>query len=254
MICEMAPKRPAASSSTSTAASSPKKKKKDTKNGQADLSSFIKSPVKDEKKAKNGHREAVIDLLSDADEADVQEVTALTPSPSTSKVKADVKPKAEAVIDLDDLDSEEEKDEKPKTPVNAFFAKRPKAEEAEDVKPDVKGKGKAKALESPGKLVANVSADEEPPVYPLDIDIFAFDPASHVSTQTWPRNPSTGKVHIPYSFLVAAFVLISATRARLTIVTVLTNTLRTIVEYQPEILRETVYLVSATPTIRESPC
>jgi DNA ligase-1 len=78
----------------------------------------------------------------------------------------------------------------------------------------------------------------------LDLDIFAFDPKEHISTATWPRSGS-GQLQIPYSFLVAAFVLVSATRSRLSIVTVLTNTLRTVVEYQPEILRETVYLVGS---------
>jgi hypothetical protein len=42
---------------------------------------------------------------------------------------------------------------------------------------------------------------------------------------------------------------VSATRARLIITTVLTNTLRTIVEYQPEVLRECVYLVNMRPLL-----
>lgn len=131
-------------------------------------------------------------------------------------------------------------------------------EDTKDIKPDLsffskldKGKGKGKAAagaDSPSKLVIP-EAGAEPVAYPLDADIFAFDPRSDISTATWPRT-AAGKLQIPYSFLVAAFVLVSATRSRLSIVTVVTNTLRTVVEYQPEMLRETVYLVGLSASMR----
>lgn len=109
---------------------------------------------------------------------------------------------------------------------------------------NVKGKGRASGS-SPSKLIIPTLPEGSDPVsYPLDSDIFEFDPERDVSTETWPRNAGTGRLQIPYSFLVAAFVLVSATRARLTITTILTNTLRTVVQYQPEVLRETIYLVS----------
>ena len=129
-------------------------------------------------------------------------------------------------LDLDD-DDDDIKDIKPNL---SFFSKLDK------------GKGKPTAgSDSPTKLIIP-EAGAEPVVYPLDADIFAFEPRSDISTATWPRT-AAGKLQIPYSFLVAAFVLVSATRSRLSIVTIVTNTLRTVVEYQPEILRETVYLV-----------
>jgi DNA ligase-1 len=81
-------------------------------------------------------------------------------------------------------------------------------------------------------------------VYPLDKDVFAFDPSTDIDTRTWPRHHRTKAVQIPYSFLTAAFVLISATRSRLLIVTILTNTLRSIIRYQPNALVDAVYLIT----------
>lgn len=118
----------------------------------------------------------------------------------------------------------------------------------EDLKPIVHGKGKAESTNanssgSPKKLIFPTTNVDEPIVYPLEKDIFEFDPKQDIATGTWPRTQA-GKLHTPYSFLVAAFVAISATRSRLIIVTVLTNTLRTIVEFDPDALKDTVYLVS----------
>ena len=77
----------------------------------------------------------------------------------------------------------------------------------------------------------------------LDKDILQFDPNTDVDASNW-ATTKTGTKEIPYSFLTAAFVLISSTRSRLIIVTVMTNTLRTIVHYQPECLLSAVYLIT----------
>ena len=232
-----------------------KKKQKNGFTDQSNLGSFIVSPAKSGKPHQN-----VVSLVSEDDEDD--DLQEYKPVASTSKLPAasatSIAPVTKnAVIDLDDLQSSSDDDEvKPKTaprkaPLHPLFSRQPKQEPAEDVKPapidvDVKpsvlSKGKARANDSPTKLIITGEASDTPIVYPLDHDIFAFDPTS-IDTATWPRT-AEGKVHIPYSFLTAAFVLISATRARLIITTVLTNTLRTVIHLQPEVLRETVYLVS----------
>lgn len=81
---------------------------------------------------------------------------------------------------------------------------------------------------------------------PLGDDIFVFDPSA-VDTSSWPTivnkdgilTPTT-----PYALLTQAFVLISATRSRLAITTLLTNLLRTVRAHDPDSLLPTVYLVS----------
>ena len=62
-------------------------------------------------------------------------------------------------------------------------------------------------------------------IYPLDLDIFAFQPSRDVDTTGWPRSRqgTADNLQVPYAFLTASFVLISATRSRLKIVTILTN-------------------------------
>lgn len=81
---------------------------------------------------------------------------------------------------------------------------------------------------------------------PLGDDIFVFDPWA-IDTSSWPTivgkdgelAPTT-----PYALLTHAFVLISATRSRLAITTLLTNLLRTVRAHDPDSLLPTVYLVS----------
>jgi DNA ligase-1 len=90
---------------------------------------------------------------------------------------------------------------------------------------------------------SNAASQPDQVAYPLDKDILAFHPTIDIDTSTWPRNRDK-TLQIPYSFLTAAFVLISATRSRLLITTILTNTLRTISQYQPEALVEAIYLIT----------
>lgn len=223
---------------------------------QTGLGAFIKvSPQKQQKASSRGNNggskdTAVIDLSSDDDEE--KEDGECKPSTSKAAQASSSRTPARDVIDLEDVKSEPEIeiDVKPKrangAPLHPMFAARPitidEDEDVKDVKPDLKGKGRAKPQDSPIKLIIPESNGSDPVAYPLDTDIFSFDPKTDISTSSWPRN-GAGKLQIPYSFLVASFVFLSATRSRLINVTVLTNTLRTVVEYQPEVLRETVYLV-----------
>lgn len=259
--------------------SSPRKKAKVTKSSnsseaQSGLGSFLKTPIKKPNKS-NGPDNGVISLLSDSepgDDGDIEHV------PVASSSKAGKRPGDSEVIDLEGVLSSDSDDEDIKpiagpsslkngsnASVHPMFRKGAvkvedgvadgqngvasidrSVKEEEDVKPKVNNKGKGKAdpstSDSPKKLIFPKIESNEPIVYPLDKDIFEFDPKKDISTETWPRTQN-GKLHTPYSFLVAAFVLISATRSRLIIVTVMTNTLRTIVEYDPEALKDAVYLV-----------
>ena len=101
-----------------------------------------------------------------------------------------------------------------------------------------------------GKQKANlVQMDRDIEAIPLSDDIFAFDPISQVDTTHWPRVaaadgsgdqvPST-----PYMLMAHAFTLISSTRSRLAITTLLTNLLRVIRAHDPASLLPAVYLVS----------
>lgn len=251
--------------------------------GQGKLAGFMKTPDKKGKGASSAQPDnGIISLLSDSepgDDAGLEHISVAGPSSSS---KRRVIPKDSEVIDLDILSSDTDNEViKPvagpsgvnkgsnasvhplfrKTAVKLENGSTSNAASAgtmasagqddggqDETKPviDIKGKGKGKAettgLESPKKLVFPKTETDEPICYPLEKDIFEFDPKNDISTDTWPRTQAA-KLHTPYSFLVAAFVLISATRSRLIIVTVLTNTLRTIVEFDPEALKDAVYLV-----------
>ena len=219
--------------------------------GQASIGAFFQSPGVDGSKNKTKSKKVVINVLSDSDPGD-DFVEEYKPVASSSQLRIS----HPAVINLDEVESSEDEKlarfKKNGALLDASVTpKKPKVEidqqkfhfEAED-KPviSLKGKGKATVGESPGKLFVPPSDGPSPVIYPLDNDIFAFDPSSDISTATWPRSAS-GTLQIPYSFLTAAFVLVSATRGRLIITTIITNTLRTVIQYQPEVLRETVYLV-----------
>lgn len=275
----MAPKHKAPAKAE-TSKSSPRKKVKTSNgagDGQASLGSFLKTPKKSPGTSITGN--GVISLLSDSEAGEGDEVEHVPAVPAKQRAAA---PNSE-IIDLEDVlssDSDAE-DIKPvagpsslkkesNAAVHPLFRKNAiKLEDGEPVAPaangssgassgtdrsvkqeetkpaiDRKGKGKAEiTTDSPKKLIFPKTESDEPVSYPLEKDIFEFDPKQDISTDTWPRTQA-GKIHIPYSFLVAAFVLISATRSRLIIVTVMTNTLRTIVEYDPEVLKDAVYLVS----------
>lgn len=82
----------------------------------------------------------------------------------------------------------------------------------------------------------------------LATDVFRFDPDG-IDTSHWPIKQGTernGKpsVATPYALLAHAFSLLSATRSRLAIVTILTNTLRVLMRHDPEALLPSIYLVS----------
>ncbi|KDN41251.1 ATP-dependent DNA ligase [Tilletiaria anomala UBC 951] len=84
---------------------------------------------------------------------------------------------------------------------------------------------------------------------PLHEDIFKFDPVSQVDTSPWPRAPAgdgSGSLvpSTPYSLMARAFTLISSTRSRLAITTLLTNLLRVIRAHDASSLLPAVYLVS----------
>lgn len=258
---------------------SPRKKAKvsnGNSEGQSKLGNFVKTP--DKKGNVNGSlnkKEGIISLLSDSEPGEEGDVEHIPVASASKKCRM---PADGEVIDLEDvLSSDSDNDDvKPiagpstfkndsNAAVHPMFRKTAikleegpgrsdngavpqdrAGKEEEDIKPviDRKGKGKAETgSDSPRKLIFPKIENDEPVAYPLEKDIFEFNPKTDISTDTWPRTQA-GKLHTPYSFLVAAFVLISATRSRLIIVTVLTNTLRTIVEYDPETLKDAVYLVS----------
>ncbi|KAK0536270.1 hypothetical protein OC834_001250 [Tilletia horrida] len=84
---------------------------------------------------------------------------------------------------------------------------------------------------------------------PLGEDIFSFDPYT-VDTSVWPhtvpspKQPGPSKPIAPYALLTHAFVLISSTKSRITITTVLTNLLRVLRLHDPEAILPAVYLIS----------
>ncbi|KAE8226112.1 hypothetical protein CF319_g1253 [Tilletia indica] len=84
----------------------------------------------------------------------------------------------------------------------------------------------------------------------LGQDIFTFDPYA-VDTSPWPHtlpnNKSPGeepKPITPYALLTHAFVLVSSTKSRITITTVLTNLLRVLRIHDPQAILPAVYLIS----------
>ena len=90
------------------------------------------------------------------------------------------------------------------------------------------------------RLDADISSIE------LGTDVFAFDPGQ-VDIRQWPTRPSAqeGKTHTaPYALLAHTFSLVSATRSRLAIVTILTNMLRVLMRHDSEALLPAIYLVS----------
>ncbi|PWN54495.1 ATP-dependent DNA ligase [Violaceomyces palustris] len=80
---------------------------------------------------------------------------------------------------------------------------------------------------------------------PFSQDVLAFDP-SCIDTSSWPRANGKEKDRptSPYALLTRAFVLVSATRSRLAITTILTNLLRVVRMHDPENLLACVYLIS----------
>lgn len=79
--------------------------------------------------------------------------------------------------------------------------------------------------------------------YPIERDLFEFDPALHIDTTSWPTS-ADGTTLVPYAFLASAFAKISATKSRLAITNLMANCLRTIICYQPAALLPAIYLVS----------
>ncbi|KAJ9475020.1 putative DNA ligase 1 (putative) [Pseudozyma hubeiensis] len=96
------------------------------------------------------------------------------------------------------------------------------------------------------KSVNLAALDASIQAIPLGDDIFVFDPWA-VDTSSWPTIANKDGDFVPttpYALLTQAFVLITATRSRLAITTLLTNLLRTVRAHDPESLLPTVYLVS----------
>lgn len=187
---------------------------------QSNLDSFFKSPATSSKKHK---KQASLSKAS--------------VSASSGKHKTDVKGKGKSstqAIEVIDLSSGDEKPVASTSKIPAATTVKP---EVVDVKPDVKPALPKNII---GFAHNTSTAPGEAVIYPLDKDIFNFNPLIDIDSSSWPKSGQ----EIPYSFLTAAFVLISATRSRLIIVTVLTNTLRTIVAYQPQVLLSAVYLIT----------
>lgn len=75
----------------------------------------------------------------------------------------------------------------------------------------------------------------------IAFDDLSVDSATYTSNlQPWPPGSA------PYSFLAHALATISATRSRITIINVLTNTFRTIILHDPTSLISAIYLLSNT--------
>jgi hypothetical protein len=87
---------------------------------------------------------------------------------------------------------------------------------------------------SPAQPVASTIATSS--FKSLDTPVYAFNPKTDVDTSRWPSS------RLPYSYLTSAFVLISSTKRRLTILRVLTNLLRVAIELDPASLLAVVYL------------
>lgn len=135
-----------------------------------------------------------------------------------------------------------------KTPGAASNGKRSPSESASVTMPNLKSQGAASTSNTDSHTPFDVHAlDRSIEAIPLGDDIFTFDPSS-VDTSTWPRvvgGPNeVAKPTVPYALLTRAFVLITATRSRLAITTLLTNLLRVVRAHDPESLLPAVYLVS----------
>ncbi len=163
------------------------------------------------------------------------------------------------------LDKKEEEDVSPAarakksraaSPSVQAAASRQAREERKEEKADADSKSRApEAAQAPSAFSAAssslnppkmdlVALDRSIEAIPLHEDIFRFDPSTQVDTTHWPRDGSSGSVTTPYALLAHAFTLISSTRSRLSITTLLTNLLRVVRMYDPSSLLPTVYLIS----------
>ena len=109
------------------------------------------------------------------------------------------------------------------------------------------GNGTSQSKASSSKIVDLEALDASIRSIDLSQDILTFDPHA-VDTSFWPTIVSKDGggtiITTPYALLTHAFVLISATRSRLAITTLLTNLLRVIRAHDPESLLPSVYLIS----------
>ncbi|KAH8915139.1 ATP-dependent DNA ligase [Atractiella rhizophila] len=117
----------------------------------------------------------------------------------------------------------------------------------EDAKIEKNGKKrKARELEEHQATPSKGSTSKTPPAestststsaafpIPLSLDTFLFEPSSLPLSPTSP---------LPYSILSSAFVLLSSTKSRLLITSILTNLIRTILHFQPHLLLPALYLM-----------
>ncbi|CDS02179.1 hypothetical protein [Sporisorium scitamineum] len=214
------------------------------------------------KKHKTGQQSALTSFFTSPSSSSKPTFTAEPPSPTYNAAKAKQKPVfVEVDGDADQHDtngallSQEEKD--------AAFAIELAAQEAEiklvstsaDADPSSPPRkptapatptSPSKKPPTTSKPIDLAALDASIRAIPLGDDIFGFDPWA-VDTSSWPTTSGKdGKLvpTTPYALLTHAFVLITETRSRLAITTLLTNLLRTVRAHDPESLLPTVYLVS----------
>lgn len=245
-----------------------KKEKKPSTSVQRGIESFFVSPKQKQNGFDTPAKEAAVEgggktaqeviLLSDSDDDSEPEPPEAGPSKQTGTVtvgdeddEAMAKRLAmEYGIDIEELKRKERQDEE------RLQTLREEETKCEEVNSDGPGRrnGTSVSTTKPTKATPKVLPQTTPaktaakkpdtvlePVsapdsYPLDTDIFTFDP-SQIDTRSWPRRSSTGTpygspvkgkakavegqatggtgVLVPYGFLTAGFVLITSTRSRL---------------------------------------
>lgn len=125
-----------------------------------------------------------------------------------------------------------------------------KVKEEEKMQPFIKTEQKPKSISSLGSTTTSFdlhALDKAIEDVELQTDIFTFDPAK-VDIQCWPARLGSKaedyQPSAPYALLSHACILLSTTKSRLIIVTVLTNMLRVLMYHDTEALIPCIYLVS----------
>lgn len=206
---------------------SPSKKAK-TSQGQSKLDNFFKSPSR----ASRGKEKEVV-VIHDSDDEDAQLAARLA---------------AEEGMDLE-LARKLENEWSAKAAISADTAnKAPSATEPplrhDPTETVPTSRAGVKASLQSGKLGRGtelvVASKQAPEFSDLSVDpIVAFN----ITSCPW---PSADDVNAPYSFLAHALSMLSATRSRILILNILTNTLRALIVYHPASLLPALYLLSNT--------
>lgn len=130
----------------------------------------------------------------------------------------------------------------PKAPLASIFAPKPKVEHKAKASPSQAPLRPSVTPSKPstGSFFASPSSSSSfsLPDKPLDTSIYSFDPRRDVNSSAWPGG------RVPYSYLTTAFVLVSSTKSRIAILTVLTNLFRVCIELDPASLESVLYLTS----------